>query len=191
MLSRRIARPMLATWFVVEGIDACRRPAPHVGRMRAAWRGLASRADLPQPPPDDTLRTVIRLHGAATAVAGLLLALGKAPRLAACSLAVLTIPLAVLDAPNRGAAAATPAPAGERPARALIRDLSLIGGAAIAALDREGHPSLGWRVQHARVDRDAELQARRAVASARKEARSLGRQAHAAIRTVKAHTPGR
>ena len=190
MLSRRIARPMLATWFVVEGIDACRRPAPQVGRVRAAWRGLASRADLPQPPPDETLRTVVRLHGAATAVAGLLLALGKAPRLAACSLAVLTIPLAVLDAPGRRTATATPAPVGERPARALIRDLSLIGGAALAALDKEGHPSLGWRMQHAHVDRDAELRARRAVAVARKEARTIARQTRSAVRTVKAHAPG-
>ena len=74
--------------------------------------------------------------------------------------------------------------------RPLLRDLSLIGGAALAALDKEGQPSLGWRMQHAHVDRDAELQARRAVAAARKEAKSIIRQTVSAARKVKAHAPG-
>ncbi len=149
MLSRRIARPLLATWFLAEGVDAVRRPAAHVERMRDAWRRLAARGDIPQPPSDEQLRTIVKVHGGATAASGLLLALGNAPRLAACSLAVLTLPLAVLDAPRK---------AGSVPAdrRALARDLSLIGGAAIAALDREGRPGVGWRLQHAREQRAAE-----------------------------------
>jgi uncharacterized membrane protein YphA (DoxX/SURF4 family) len=184
MLSRRIARPLLATWFVAEGLDAARRPAPHVERVRDGWRRLALRMDVPQPPHDDQLRVGVRIHGAATAVAGLMLALGKAPRFAACALAVLTVPVAVLDATRDRGASAQPATT-DRAMRPLLRDLSLIGGAGLAALDKEGKPSLGWRMQHAHVDREAG----RAVAAARKEAKSIIRQTVSAARTAKAHAP--
>lgn len=146
MLSRRIARPLLASWFVAEGVDAARHPGPHVERMRETWHRLARRLDLPDPPPQETLTLAVKAHGGAMAVAALMLALGKAPRASALALAALTVPLAVADAPTRRS------PGGSRP---LLRDLSLIGGAALAGLDREGSPSLAWRVQHARAERAA------------------------------------
>jgi uncharacterized membrane protein YphA (DoxX/SURF4 family) len=146
MLSRRIARPLLASWFVAEGLDAVRRPAPHADRMRETWHRVAARVDLPDPPPQATLTLAVKAHGGAMAVAALMLALGKAPRTSALALAALTVPLAVADAPTRRA------PGGSRP---LLRDLSLIGGALLAGLDREGSPSLTWRVQHARAERAA------------------------------------
>ena len=182
MLSRRLARPLLATWFVAEGVDAARRPGPHVSRMRETWRRQSERLDVPPPPDTRTLTTIVRVHGGAMAAAGILLALGRAPRTAATALAVLTLPLAVMDAPSRtGGGDGT----GGRVPKAFWRDLSLVGGAAIAALDREGQPSLGWRVRHARVDRDAELAARRTVAAARKESKELGRQARAALKAAR------
>ncbi|GEN78327.1 DoxX family membrane protein [Actinotalea fermentans] len=188
MLTRRIARPLLAGWFVTEGVDAVRHPGPHVERMRDAWRRLAARTGLGDPPPTDTLRLAVRLHGGAMAGAGVLLAAGKAPRTSACALALLTLPLAVADAPVRTQGAVTPATlaaGGDRGARTLLRDLSLIGGALIAGLDKEGAPSLGWRVRHARLDRDAELVARRTVASARKEGKQLARETRAALAAAK------
>lgn len=189
MLTRWIARPLLAGWFVAEGVDAVRHPGPHVERTRDAWRRLASRTELPDPPPTDTLRLLVTVHGGAMATAGTLLALGKAPRTSACALALLTVPVAAMDAPaamRRSGTPATLATVGGRDVRALLRDLSLIGGALIAALDRHGAPSLRWRVQHARVDRDAELAARRAVASARQETKHLAREAREARAAVKA-----
>lgn len=188
MLTRRIARPLLAGWFVAEGVDAFRRPGPHVERMRDAWRRLAARTQLPEPPPTDTLRLVVKVHGGAMAGAGMLLALGKAPRASACALALLTAPVAVMDAPVRQGATtpATLAAGSDRGMRTLLRDLSLLGGALIAGLDKEGAPSLRWRARHARLDRDAELAARRAVASARKETAHLAREARAAVKAAKA-----
>lgn len=153
MLTRRVARPLLASWFVAEGVDTFRRPADHMERVRDAWRRVAARVDdLPDVPSNETLRTLVRAHGAATAVAGLMLALDKAPRLAACALAVLTVPVAVMDAPVKGRPApARPQPAAhERNGHAFARDLSLLGGAVLAGLDREGNPSFGWRIQKAR-----------------------------------------
>lgn len=170
MLSRRIARPLLAGWFVAEGVDAVRRPGSHVERMRDAWRRLAARTELGDPPPTDTLRLIVKAHGGAMAGAGILLALGKAPRTSACLLAVLTVPVALMDAPVRGQGPATPATlaaGGERGARPLLRDLSLIGGALVAGLDREGAPSLGWRVQNARPVKAAKDTARSAVGTDR------------------------
>lgn len=144
MLTRLIARPLLATWFVTEGVDAVRRPTEHTERLREAWRRLAERVDgLPDLPPAETLRTLVKAHGAATALAGLMLGLGKAPRLSALALAVLTAPVAVMDAP--GAHHRTTG--AERP---FVRDLGMVGGALLAATDRQGRPSVAWRVQHAR-----------------------------------------
>lgn len=165
MLSRRIARPLLAGWFIAEGVDAARHPGPHVDRMRDAWRRVAPRAGLGAPPATDTLHLAVKAHGGAMAAAGTLLALGRAPRTSACALALLTVPLAVADWPGHGRSrSAAPSADGDRGARRLLRDLSLIGGALLAGLDKEGEPSLAWRVRHARVGRDAELAARRAAA---------------------------
>lgn len=164
MLSRRIARPLLAGWFIAEGVDAARHPGPHVERMREAWRRVAPRAGLGDPPPADTLRLAVKAHGGALAAAGTLLALGKAPRTSACALALLTVPLAVADWPRRGRSRSAATTSDERGARRVLRDLSLIGGALLAGLDKEGQPSLGWRLRHARVERDAELAVRRAAA---------------------------
>ncbi len=188
MLTRRIARPLLAGWFVAEGVDAFRRPGPHVERSREAWRRLAARTSLPEPPPTDTLRLLARAHGGAMAGAGLLLALGKAPRASACTLALLTVPVALMDAPVKQGppTPATLAAGTQRGSRTFLRDLSLLGGALIAGLDKEGSPSLRWRVRHARLDRDAELAARRAVASARKETAHVAREARAAVKAAKA-----
>jgi uncharacterized membrane protein YphA (DoxX/SURF4 family) len=154
MLTRRIARPLLASWFVAEGLNSFRRPADHVERIRDAWRQLAGRVDVPEPPDEDRMRLITRLHGAATATAGLMLALGKAPRTAACALTVLTLPLAAMDAPRRGQQSPSGGPTDGQ--RAFVRDLSLIGGAALAALDREGNPGIGWRMQHAREKADGQ-----------------------------------
>jgi hypothetical protein len=77
---------------------------------------------------------------------GLLLATGKAPRLASAALAFTVVPGSIgghmfwnESDPQRKA--------DER--RALLTDLSLLGGLIIAAVDTEGKPSLGWRGRRA------------------------------------------
>lgn len=179
MLVRLIARPLLASWFVAEGVSAVRHPSDHAQRMDITWRRLAARTELPDPPDLDGLRTIVKVHGAAMAAAGVCLGLGKAPRLAAFSLAALTVPLTAMDYPRppREGTGSRPSPAerAERRGR-FLRNLSLIGGALLAGLDRHGKPSLGWRVSHSHVDRTAELKARQAVAAANKQVRAVRRQ---------------
>ena len=207
MLLRRIARPMLATAFVSEGWDAFRRPDEHVARTEAAWRAWSSRTELPAP-PTDLLPTLVRVHGAATTVAGLMLAVGRAPRFAALSLAALSVPVALVNQPF-GAPARETAVGGRgvagRLGRAIgatggvatesvpeggsdrsdlrarfVRTISLIGAALLAGVDHEGRPGMAWRVGHARVDRQAAREARQALAQATRDAKHLAREARRA-----------
>lgn len=182
MLVRRIARPLLATAFVADGVDAVRHPQAHVDRAEAAYRRLAERADLP-PVDRRRMTTAVRLHGAAVTAAGVALAVGRAPRTAALALALLTAPVAAAHAPWPGAA-----PQGGRLGRLraagdaegldrFLRDLSLLGATIIAAIDLEGRPGVLWRAGHARIDRAATKEARAAVADARREMRAALKEA--------------
>lgn len=146
---RRIARPLLASVFIADGIEAVRHPAPFVAGLEASRSelDLASRGHAPQ-----DLTPVIRACGAASIVAGLLLATSRAPRTAAVVLALAAAPLA---------AARNPKPTTNSPAarkqytEVALRQTALLGGLLIAAGDTDGKPSIGWRVAKAREARAA------------------------------------
>lgn len=178
MLLRRLARPLFASWFVSQGLDALRHPAAHTQVVRDGLDGLRTRvpasARRAAPAPvaaaldgtigDTQLAAFTRAHGAAMLVAGALLAVGRAPRTAALALAGLTVPLVVVNLPLGKKGALTPE---ERKARTerLVRALSFAGGAVLVGVDLEGRPGVSWRVQHARVDRAAIRAARAAEAA--------------------------
>ena len=149
MLLRRVARPLLASWFVSEGLDAARRPTVHVAFARPAVDELLARTTAVARPSDAQLRTIIQLHGAATAAAGVALALGKAPRSSALLLAALTLPVAAASMPGRK----TPGMSVEvRRARweRFVRSLAFVGAALLAGVDTEGRPGVSWRLADAR-----------------------------------------
>lgn len=167
MLLRRIARPLFASWFLSQGVDALRHPAGHVPVARGAVErltagvpagALGGALDAYRHPTDRQLSTVVRAHGGATALAALLLATGRAPRTSALALAVLTLPLAAADAPlsrkERAQRHEDKQEKAERRTR-FVRALSLSGGALIAAADTAGRPGVRWRVEHARATRAA------------------------------------
>ncbi len=167
MLARPLARAMLATWFVTRGIDAVRHPAAHAAATLPVLRPVAERAgaatgtDLVGYLDGPTLRRVVQVHGAVTALAGLSLVFGKAPRTAALVLAGLSAPLLLANLPVR-------VPGETREDRAARRDrlvqaLTATGGAILAGVDREGRPGIAWRVEHAR---EARAQARESVREA-------------------------
>lgn len=153
MPARRLARSLLATWFVDEGWQVLRRPEPHVAEVRATWADLGRRVDLPPLPDDAVLRQAVRAHGAAVAVAGGALGLGILPRVAGVALAGLTAPLLLSALPTSGRELRHLSV--ERRAR-LARSAGLVGAALLAALDRGGKPSLVWRFEHARAVRARE-----------------------------------
>ncbi|WP_225753691.1 DoxX family membrane protein [Actinotalea sp. Marseille-Q4924] len=192
MLVRRIARPLLATAFVADGVDALRHPEAHVDRAEETYRRLSARLDLP-PVERRRMTTAVRLHGATVTLAGAALAVGRAPRTAALALALLTVPVAAAHAPWPQPGSTT---SGDRPVGRLsrltaagsgtsgldrfLRDLSMIGATLIAAVDLEGRPGLAWRAGHARVDRATTKEARTAVAEARREVRAALKDARRA-----------
>ncbi|MFI6047078.1 DoxX family protein [Nocardia sp. NPDC051321] len=157
MLLRRLARPLLATVFVVEGVDTLRHPETRVKAatelVQRGQRQLPEEyaAKLPNDPG-----TVVRINAGAQVAGGVLLALGKAPRLAALVLAATVIPATVTEQDFWN----EPDPAQKATKRnAFLKDLGLLGGLMIAAADTEGKPSLGWRGKRAARDAAATVTA--------------------------------
>ena len=155
-LSRRIARPLLSSAFLMGSIQTLRdpRPAadkirPHVDRLVATAQGVG--IPLPQDPA-----LLARIGAAVQLGAATGLALGKAPRLSAAVLGVTLIPTF--------ADAASGAGAGGMDRTEAARSASLIGALLLASVDTEGRPGLAWR-------------ARRAARDARREARHLTKEA--------------
>ncbi|QTJ64574.1 DoxX family membrane protein [Rhodococcus sp. ZPP] len=147
MLVRRIARPLLSAVFISGGIDALRNPAP---RAQAAGPLIdKSTETLPesvtQKIPSDP-ETLIKINAAVQIGGGVLLATGKAPRLASLALAGSLIPTTVAGHAfwNETDPAAKAAQRTQ-----FLKNVSLLGGLLIAAVDTEGKPSLGWRGRRA------------------------------------------
>ena len=149
MLLRRLARPLLATWFVSQGLDAARSPAAHVAFARPAVDALLEQVGSEKRLSDAQLKAIVVAHGAATTLAGLGLALGRAPRTAALLLAALTLPLAAASLPARKGGKVPPEVKRERRDR-LVRNLAFTGAALLAGADYEGRPGVAWRVTNAR-----------------------------------------
>ncbi|CAM5791732.1 DoxX family membrane protein [Cellulomonas persica] len=155
MLLRRIARPLFATWFVSEGLDALRHPAPHVAAARATLDRLQDAVpDARTHLTDAQLTAAVRAHGGAVVLAATMLAVGRAPRTAALALAGLTAPLVLVNLPARGERTADPALRAERRQR-LIRALAFTAGAVLVGADYEGRPGLRWRMADAHERRVA------------------------------------
>jgi len=159
---RRIARPLFATWFVVEGLSAATHPADHVTAIRQTAQRLPGGSALDQV-GDNHLTMAVRAHGAVMVLAAVALGAGKAPRTSATVLAALTVPMLIRTVPTSCSARGCTDDAKTRGAR-LVQVLSAIGGALVAAGDTEGRPGVRWRVATARADRAQARQARTAAA---------------------------
>ncbi|HEV3356480.1 MAG TPA: DoxX family protein [Pseudonocardiaceae bacterium] len=93
MIISRLARPLIAAIFIVGGIDTLRNPEPKVKQVEPfLTRTVGGVAEsLPEQVPTDPA-TLVRIDAAVKVGAGVLLALGKFPRLAAFALAVGLVP---------------------------------------------------------------------------------------------------
>src|SRR6476620_1410737 len=93
-LIRRVARPMLATMFVVGGLDQLRQPA----KQAATVAPLAEQAAPSLPLPHDP-ELLVRANGAAMVGGGTLRALGRMPRTAATGPAGSLVPTTYVGHP--------------------------------------------------------------------------------------------
>lgn len=143
MIIRRLARPMLAAVFISGGIDTLLNPAPRVAKAEPLLTKVGEQLPEQAPSQPDEL---VKIDAGVKIAAGTLLALGKLPRLSSLALAASMIPTTYA-----GHAFWEKSDPAERQADQLhfLKNLSILGGLVLAAVDTEGKPSLGWRGRRA------------------------------------------
>ncbi|QWF23769.1 DoxX family protein [Nocardioides sp. LMS-CY] len=172
-VSRLIARPMLASIFVVGAATALKN-APGTATKADAVTSrvvpMLRRAGLPVP---DDPETLVKINAGVQIGAGLALATGRAPRLSAAVLAASLVPTTA--AGHRFWEIDDPA---QRTQQRLhfFKNVSLIGGLIIASGDTEGRPGVAWRAR--RAAKDARREAKRLAHDARREARLAAARVH-------------
>jgi uncharacterized membrane protein YphA (DoxX/SURF4 family) len=139
-LSRQLARPLLAATFIYGGLDAVRNPGSKAKAAEPVALPIAER--IPGLPEDP--EKLVQINGAVQVAAGTLLAIGKLPRLAALTLIGSVIPTTY--AGHRFWEAEDEAQRAQQRIH-FMKNLGLLGGLILAALDTEGRPSLGWRAR--------------------------------------------
>ena len=159
---RAVARPMLASIFVIQGFDTMLHPERVAPRAEPVVAPLTELV----PGVPATTEDAVRLNGAVQFAAGSLLALDIFPRLSALAIAATLVPTTaaghrfweVEDEKERA-----------QQRIQFLKNLSIFGGLLIAAADTGGRPSLAWRSRY------AVRSARRDVALATRAARVSGR----------------
>ena len=173
-LVRRLARPCLAAMFVTGGLDALRNPSSKVSAADPIAPKVAEK--LPYLPEDT--EQLVRINGAVQVGAGLMLALGRFPRLSAAVLAGSLVPTTL--AGHRFWEEEDETKRAQQRIH-FFKNLSMLGGLVLAAVDTEGKPGLAWRAQHA---------AHHAAAGTRRARRTARREAKLASRAARATLPG-
>lgn len=170
---RSLARPMLASMFLVGGVDAIRDPGSKVPVAKDVAPPIANRVPWLE---EMNTEELIRLNGVAQVAGGTLLALGKLPRLSSAVLAATLVPTTA--AGHRFWEEEDPGKRANQQVH-FFKNVSMLGGLAIAAMDTAGRPSLAWRAGHAvehastaidRTRREAKLARKLAKAETKRKA---------------------
>lgn len=161
---------MLAGIFITGGWDALMNPHP---KAQVASDVAPRVADRTPGLGDLDTEALVRLNGAVQVGAGVLLALGRLPRPSALALAGSIVPTTL--AAHRFWEHDDRAQRGQQRIH-FLKNLGLLGGLLIAALDTEGRPGLGWRAGH------TARHARAAAGRSRRRARLAARAATARLR---------
>ncbi|MHB1488184.1 MAG: DoxX family protein [Acidimicrobiales bacterium] len=130
---------MLASIFIAGGFDAVQNPESKAQAAEKVALSLARSLHLPEDPA-----TLVRINGAVQVGAGALLALGWFPRLAATALAGSIVPT-TLAGHRFWEEADDQARKGQR--IHFLKNVSVLGGLLVAAVDSGGKPSLSWRAR--------------------------------------------
>jgi putative oxidoreductase len=150
-VTRLLARPMLASMFVVGGINALKDSEAAAERAKPvtdAALPLAHKVAPNAPIPDDP-KTLVRINAGVQIAAGLALATGRMPRLSSLALAATLVPTTA--AGHRFWEEKDPARKSEQRIH-FFKNVSALGGLMIAAVDTEGRPGLAWRAKRAAAD---------------------------------------
>ncbi|HXH80578.1 DoxX family membrane protein [Nocardioides sp.] len=172
-VTRMLARPMLASVFVVGGVSALKNAEAHAVAARPVTDKVVPLAQkaMPQLPIPTDATTLVRINAAAQILAGAALATGRAPRLSASVLAATLLPTTA--ARHRFWEESDPTAKADQRVH-FAKNLSMLGGLLLAGVDTDGKPGLAWR-------------ARRAAKDAKREGRQLAKAARNEAKLAKAH----
>lgn len=138
-LVRALARPMLASPFIISALDRLRHADKTAGDLAPVLRPLSNAL-----PAELSEKTLAQAFAGVQLGAGVLLATGKFSRPAAVVLA-LTTTLTTL-AEYRGTDVSLKENRTKRRQR-FVQNIGLIGGALLAGADTAGRPGLAWRAE--------------------------------------------
>lgn len=152
-LVRRIARPLLAAPFIVEGVRTALRPERSLDVLPQAFSAADSALGSSPVPSVIDSRTILRVSGAVAAGAGIAYAAGRSPRAAAVVL------LATTTVGWAGRRKIWELSGEERlqELQSIVTDAGLLGGVLLAVVDHDGKPSLGYQLEQfvARAQKNA------------------------------------
>ena len=155
---------MLAAVFVTSGLDALLHPRE---RAKVAAPLVKKLSESPLNLPDDP-EMLVRANGATMMAAGAMLGMGTFPRVAAVALAGALVPTTC----TAHAFWTVKDPAARSQQRVhFLKNVGLLGGVLLAAVDTAGQPGLAYRA------RRAGSETRRQAALAKREARHAAKAA--------------
>lgn len=173
---RLLARPLLASSFIASGVERLRHTDETVEQLHPTLQRVVGFVPTARPVLDNE-KLVARLLGGAQIGGGLLLGIGKFSRLAALLLAGSSALNTVAE--YRGADISTKEGRSRRRST-LLKNLSLLGGVLVAAVDTNGRPGLVWRAEH--LAGDVRKSAGKSTKSLTKDAKKRLRKADKAVR---------
>lgn len=170
---RTVARALLAAVFVRGGLDAYKNPDRFVDGAKAVTDRMGTTLGSVGLPTDP--RSLVRVTGIVQMVGGALLATNTATKPAAIALAGSLIPSTVSGQDFwSGSEQARPGPLlrsdGSIP---ILKNLGLMGGLLLTAVDTEGKPGIAWRTGH--LTEHAQDSLKRAAGTTAKETRRAAR----------------
>ena len=140
---RTVARPLLASMFVVGGVNTLRRSSDLVPVAEDVTDAFSDQTGI-----EASTQTLVKINGGVQLVGGAMLAAGVLPRWAALALAGTIVPTTL-------AAHRFWEEEGDARAQQVIefcKNAGLLGGLLFAALDHGGRPSVFWATRRAAGD---------------------------------------
>jgi putative oxidoreductase len=158
---RRVARPMIAAMFVIQGFDAFRHPAPLAKRSSPLLDKVIPALGLP-----DDKELLVRANGLTQMLGGIMLATGFLPRLGATAIAASLVPTTLAGHPFWK----EEDPQQRKTQRIqFLKNMAMMGGVLLAAVDTAGKPGLAWRAQN--IANRSQREAKRALKTTAREAK--------------------
>jgi uncharacterized membrane protein YphA (DoxX/SURF4 family) len=171
---RTLARPMLASMFVVGAVNALRGTEQTAQRAKKVTDRIVTTAHRVAPgvPIPQDAHTLVRINAAAQLLGAAGLVSGRAPRISSAVLAGSLVPTTLA-----GHAYWEEQDPQARATQKIhfFKNVSMLGGLLLAAVDTEGRPGVAWRARHAAKD------VRREARHLRREARLEARIARKAV----------